>query len=241
MVTPLGSMLLGSSPFEEVPRKEVSSEGRRSAVRAKGPRFSTPVLAASIVALVVGIAATVAVSRLASRPTIAATPASAQYLPPIGQQPVAAPDFTLDDQTGTAVSLGALRGQEVLITFMDPQCTSQCPIVGQELGSVEARLPAGVKPVLLIVSVAPGRTAADVSTFVSHVTWRPGWHWLLGNQAQLQAVWAMYHIAVQPTTGDVLHDETVYVIDPQGQIRVGYNAPLPIAEVAAAITSHSSR
>jgi cytochrome oxidase Cu insertion factor (SCO1/SenC/PrrC family) len=241
MVTPLVSMLLGSSPFGEVPRREVSSQGRRSVVSAKGPRFSTPLLVASLLALMFGLGATIAVSRLVSRPTIAAAPAAAQYLPPIGQQPVTAPDFTLDDQTGTAVSLVALRGQEVLVTFMDPQCTAQCPIVGQELGSVEARLPAGVKPVLLIVSVAPGRTPADVSKFVSHVTWTPGWHWLLGNQAQLQAVWAMYHIAVQPTTGDVLHDETVYVIDPQGRIRVGYNAPLPIAEVAAAITSHSSR
>jgi protein SCO1 len=154
---------------------------------------------------------------------------------------VAAPDFTLADQNGAAVSLAAFRGHEVLLTFMDPKCTTQCPIVGQELGSVEASLPAGVKPVLLVVSVAPGRTAADVGAFVSHVKWNAGWHWLLGNQAQLQAVWAMYHIAVQPTTGDVLHDETLYVVDPQGRIRVGYNAPLPIAEVGAAIASHSSR
>jgi cytochrome oxidase Cu insertion factor (SCO1/SenC/PrrC family) len=219
----------------------VTVDGRRSTVFAMGPRFSTPLFVASLLALGVGIGATIVVSRLVSRPVAVATPASAQYLPPIGQQPVVAPDFTLSDQNGAAVSLATFRGQEVLLTFMDPKCTTQCPIVGQELGSVEASLPAGVKPVLLVVSVTPGRTAADVGAFVSHVNWNAGWHWLLGNQAQLQAVWAMYHIAVQPTTGDVLHDETLYVVDPQGRIRVGYNAPLPIAEVAAAITSHSSR
>ena len=179
------------------------------------------------------------VSRLLNHPAVASI-ASAQYLPAVGQQSEVAADFTLPDQAGAKVSLAALRGQEVLITFMDPQCTAMCPIVGQEIGAIESSLAANVKPVLLIVSVAPNRTAADVSTFASHVTWRPGWHWLLGNQAQLQAVWATYHIAVQPSATDVAHDETLYVIDPHGRIAAGYNAPLPIGDVASTIT-HSSR
>lgn len=189
-----------------------------------------------------GTGATVAVSRLVSRPTtVASAPASAQYLPPVSQRSQVAPDFTLPDQAGQNVSLSSLRGKEVLITFMDPQCTAQCPIMGQQLGSVEKNLPAGVRPVLLVVSVAAGRSAADVATFTSHVSWQPGWHWLLGNQAQLQAVWATYHVAVQPTSGDVLHDVSLYIVNPQGLISVAYNAPLPIDEVATAITTHSSR
>jgi cytochrome oxidase Cu insertion factor (SCO1/SenC/PrrC family) len=219
----------------------VATDVRGSVVRAKSRGFSTPLLLTSISALLVGIGATVGVSRLVSRPTTHAVAASAQYLPPVSVQPQVAPDFTLPDQAGQSVSLSSLRGKEVLITFMDPQCTAQCPIMGQQLGSVEKSLPAGVRPVLLIVSVAAGRSGADVATFTSHVSWQPGWHWLLGNQAQLQAVWAMYHIAVQPTTGDVLHDQSLYIVNPQGLISVAYNAPLPIDAVAAAITTHSSR
>ncbi|MBJ7595267.1 MAG: SCO family protein [Candidatus Dormibacteraeota bacterium] len=192
-------------------------------------------------ALVVGLVGTVAVSRVLTHTAVAAAPAAAQYLPPVSRQPEVAPDFTLPDQAGTAVSLSSLRGKEVLITFMDPQCTAQCPIMGQQLGSVEANLPANVRPVLLVVSVAAGRSAADVAHFTSHVSWQPGWHWLLGDQAQLRAVWATYHIAVQPTSGDVLHDQSLYVVNPQGLISVAYNAPLPIAAVASAITAHSSR
>ncbi len=206
-----------------------------------GRRFSTPLLAASGLALVVGLVGTIAVSRLLTHPAIAAPPAAAQYLPPVSRQPEVAPDFTLPDQAGMAVSLSSLRGKEVLITFMDPQCAAQCPIMGQQLGSVEANLPANVRPVLLVVSVAAGRSAADVAHFTSHVSWQPGWHWLLGDQAQLQAVWATYHIAVQLTSGDVLHDQSLYVVNPQGLISVAYNAPLPIGAVASAITAHSSR
>jgi cytochrome oxidase Cu insertion factor (SCO1/SenC/PrrC family) len=200
-----------------------------------------PVLAAGALALLVGVGATIAVNRLFFKPTIAAATASAQYLPPVSQQPEVAPDFTLPDQAGQNVTLSSLRGREVLITFMDPQCRAQCPIMGQQLSSVEGSLPASVKPVLLVVSVAAGRSAADVATFTSHVTWQPGWHWLLGDQAQLQAVWAMYHVAVQPTAGDVLHDQSLYIVNPRGLISVAYNAPLPVGEVASAITTHSSR
>ncbi len=206
-----------------------------------GRRFPAPLVLASLLSLLLGLGATLAVSRLVSRATIAATPVSAQYLPPVSRQPEVAPDFTLPDQAGQNVTLSSLRGKEVLITFMDPQCKSQCPIMGQQLGSVESSLPASVRPVLLVVSVAAGRSAADVATFTSHVTWQPGWHWLLGNQAQLQAVWAMYRVAVQPTSGDVLHDVSLYIVNPQGLISVAYNAPLPIGEVASAITTHSSR
>ncbi len=242
MVTLLVSMSLGSSPFERCRGRDVTAVGRGSiAVRAKGPRFSVPLLAASTAALLAGIGGTIAINRLLTHPAVAATHASAQYLPPVSQQPEVAPDFTLPDQAGASVSLSSLRGKEVLITFMDPQCTSQCPIMGQQLGSVEASLPASVRPVLLVVSVAPNRTGADVARFASHVTWQPGWHWLLGNQAQLQAVWAMYHIAVQPTSGDVLHDLSLYIVNPQGMISVAYNAPLPVGDVASAITTHSAR
>jgi cytochrome oxidase Cu insertion factor (SCO1/SenC/PrrC family) len=202
-------------------------------------RSLSPTMLASVLALLVGLGGTLAVSRLLDHPAVATATGSAQYLPAVGSQSQPASDFSLPDQGGRMVSLAALRGHEVLITFMDPQCTAQCPIMGQQLSAVEARLPATVRPVLLIVSVAPGRTAADVAKFVAHTPWQPGWHWLLGNQAQLQAVWATYHVAVQPTAGDVSHDETLYVVDPQGRITVGYNAPLPIDDVASAITKSS--
>jgi cytochrome oxidase Cu insertion factor (SCO1/SenC/PrrC family) len=213
----------------------------RGSVVSRPAHLPARTLLAGVLALVVGLGGTLAVSRLLTPAAAVTRPATAQYLAPAGRQPQPAPDFTLRDQAGQTVSLAALRGQVVLVTFMDPQCTALCPIMGQQLGSVEASLPASVRPVLLVVSVAPGRSAADVSTFVSHVTWRPGWHWLLGNQAELQAVWATYHVAVIAGATDVAHDETVYVIDPKGLMVAGYNAPLPVGEVASIIVKQSPR
>jgi cytochrome oxidase Cu insertion factor (SCO1/SenC/PrrC family) len=218
----------------------VSAEACGPNVSARRLRAPSPVLLASLLALLIGLGGTLVVSELLKHPAVAARTATAQYLPSVAGQPQFAADFTLPDQGGAAVSMSGLRGHEVLITFMDPQCTAMCPIMGQELGAIEASLPAAVRPILLVVSVAANRTAADVATFTSHVTWQPGWHWLLGNQAQLQAVWATYHISVQPTPTDVAHDETLYIVDPTGRISAGYNAPLPIGEVASTIT-HSTR
>jgi hypothetical protein len=43
-----------------------------------------------------------------------------------------APDFSLTDQDGRTVSLASLRGKVVLMTFLDPVCTTDCPIIAQE-------------------------------------------------------------------------------------------------------------
>ncbi|HEX5289314.1 MAG TPA: hypothetical protein VFX25_10610, partial [Streptosporangiaceae bacterium] len=42
-----------------------------------------------------------------------------------------APGFSLTDQNGRTVSLASLRGKVVLMTFLDPVCTSDCPIIAQ--------------------------------------------------------------------------------------------------------------
>jgi cytochrome oxidase Cu insertion factor (SCO1/SenC/PrrC family) len=122
---------------------------------------------------------------------------------------------------------------------MDPQCQSLCPINAQDLSTAEAALAPNIKPVLLVVSVAPDRTAADVSNFVSHVTWRPSWHWLLGNQAELQAVWSTWSFALNGT--DVVHQEIVHVIGRQGKVVASYNAPYDPPELAATITTEWSK
>lgn len=146
----------------------------------------------------------------------------------------AAAPFTLTDQNGIPVSLSAEKGHLVLLTFLDPQCRQLCPVIGKDIGALEKQLPTWIHPVLLIVSVAPGRTLADVNTFIANESpgWLPGWHWLLGpNDASLKLTWVHWHIAVIPTATDIEHDTLLDVIDPQGYLRVTYPAPLSIADV----------
>jgi cytochrome oxidase Cu insertion factor (SCO1/SenC/PrrC family) len=154
-----------------------------------------------------------------------------------------APPFTLLDQNGKSVSLSSEKGHVVLLTFLDPQCRQLCPLMGKDIGAVEKQLPSSIHPVLLIVSVAPGRTQADVATFLSKETpgWLPGWHWLLGpDEVSLKLVWAAWHITVIPTPTDIAHDTVLDIIDPAGYLRVTYPAPLAIPDVVHAITTIAS-
>ena len=51
-----------------------------------------------------------------------------------------APPFTLTDQQGRTVSLASLRGHVVALTFLDPVCTSDCPLIAQEFRRTDQRL-----------------------------------------------------------------------------------------------------
>jgi len=169
-------------------------------------------------------------------PPVGASASSPILGAPLTRQ--AAAPFTLTDQDGKSVSLVAEKGRLVLLTFLDPQCRQLCPVIGKDIGALEKQLPSWIHPVLLIVSVAPGRTRADVETFLAKESpgWLPGWHWLLGpNDASLKLTWAHWHIAVIPTPTDIAHDALLDVIDAQGYLRVTYPAPLSLDAVVSDI------
>jgi cytochrome oxidase Cu insertion factor (SCO1/SenC/PrrC family) len=144
----------------------------------------------------------------------------------------------LVDQTGKEVSLADEKGHVVLLAFMDPLCVNLCPILGRDIVAVEQALPKGIKPVLLIVSVMPDRTAADVAQFIkTNLTtqWDPGWHWLLGPDATLEITWLKWGEPLEPPKTNYLD-----VIDPQGYLRVVYPAPLFVSDVVHAVTTVAS-
>lgn len=156
--------------------------------------------------------------------------------PALSVQP--APPLALADQTGRTVALSALHGRPVVVTFLDPLCTEMCPIVGAQLAQLQHTLPAASQPVIVAVSVAPGRTPAQAAAFAAHAGWRPGsWHFLLGPPAALPPAWAAWHVTVQPEPTDIVHDALVDVIDPQGRLRAVYGAPLPVSELATVVTT----
>ena len=140
----------------------------------------------------------------------------------------------LVDQNGKPVSLTDEKGHVVLLAFMDPLCVNLCPILGRDIVAVEQALPKTIKPVLLIVSVMPDRTAANVAQFIkTNLTtqWDPGWHWLLGPDSTLKITWLKWGEPLEPPKTNYLD-----VIDPQGYVRVIYPAPLFVSDVTHAIT-----
>ncbi len=132
--------------------------------------------------------------------------------------------FTLTDQDGKQVSLDSLRGKVILLTFLDPVCTSDCPLIAQEFREADQVLGAKARDVELVAIVANPlyHSVADTRAFDSqeHLT-MPNWLYLTGSLAQLTQVWKNYAIAAQilPAGGMIAHSDVAYAIDAAGYTR----------------------
>jgi cytochrome oxidase Cu insertion factor (SCO1/SenC/PrrC family) len=136
-----------------------------------------------------------------------------------------APAFSLTDQHGRDVTLASLHGKVVLLTFLDPVCTSDCPLEAQEFRQAGQLLGAASGRVELVAIVANpvdyqlGYTQAfDRQERLDGV---PNWLFLTGNPAVLAQVWRGYGVAAQiEAAGSMIgHSENAYVIDSHGRLR----------------------
>ena len=64
-----------------------------------------------------------------------------------------APSFTLVNQSGVKVSLQSLRGKAVALTFFDPVCVSDCPLIAQEFRQADDMLGSNARRVELVAVV----------------------------------------------------------------------------------------
>ncbi len=198
-----------------------ASSGRPLPLRLLGFAVAAAALA--------GVAGGVVLHRLNAAPAPAALALPAlhgQAVWAAGTRP--APTFALRDQRGTLVTLGALRGRPVLMTFLDSQCKNSCPIEGRRLASVLRRLPVAARPTLVVVSVDPtGDTPAGIERATRKWglagPWR--WHWLNATRKQLSAVWRAYGITVAPRSNDIVHSLALLLIDRSGYERTAYLFP----------------
>ena len=177
-----------------------------------------------------------------------------------------APDFTLTDQFGSDVTLSGLRGDVVLLTFLYTHCPDICPVVAGHLADVRNELatgPGGMDGVsILAVSVDPERDtvsrAREYSELYGMLT---GWRYLVGDRGSLEGVWADYYVSPVPATsasgsgpqaregsvdalteglmevGLIDHQAPVYLVDPDGVLRVVHTLPMRPADVAADVRS----
>ena len=184
-----------------------------------------------LAAVVVGAGGGALIRVLAGSGTAAAKP----LLPTLHGQAVwnagarRAPNVSLRDQTGKEVTLASLRGSPVVLTFLDSQCKSSCPIEGRQLGSVLRRLPTAQRPTLVIVSVNhSGDTPAGIRRALAEWHLNGPWtvHWLnASTRAQLASVWRSYGVRVIPKSNDVVHSLALYLIDRRGYERTAYLFP----------------
>ena len=117
-----------------------------------------------------------------------------------------APGFQLTDQSGQPVSLASLRGKVVLMTFLDPVCTSDCPIIGAEFKEAGVLLGSADKDVELVAIVANPtyRSAAFTQAFDREegLNTVPNWRYLTGSLEPAQpGLAAVRHHRGEPARG----------------------------------------
>lgn len=135
-----------------------------------------------------------------------------------------APPIHLIDQEGRPVTLATLRGRAVALTFLDPVCTVDCPVIAQELRLADQLLGSQAPHVAMVAMVANPlyHSVADVRAFdrqegLDHLA---NWMFLTGSPAQLAAEWRLYgqQVDVAPGGAMVAHSEYALIITPNGRL-----------------------
>jgi len=136
-----------------------------------------------------------------------------------------APSFTLTSQDGRQVSLASLHGKVVLLAFLDPVCTTDCPLIAQEMRRADTMLGGNASNTVLVAVVANPTylSTAYTRAFTAqeHLSQVPNWLFLTGSLSQLTAVWHDYGIEVEnlPAGAMAAHNDLAFVIDSGGQMQ----------------------
>jgi cytochrome oxidase Cu insertion factor (SCO1/SenC/PrrC family) len=138
---------------------------------------------------------------------------------------VVASPFRLIDQQGRAVSLGGLRGKVIVLTFLDPVCTTDCPLIAQEFDEADqmlGRLAARTEFIAIVANPIYRSVAATLAfTRTEGLAGVKNWLFLTGSRSALGRVWNDYgvQVAVEPAGAMVAHNDIAYVIDKKGRVR----------------------
>jgi cytochrome oxidase Cu insertion factor (SCO1/SenC/PrrC family) len=137
-----------------------------------------------------------------------------------------APDFRLTDYTGQPLALSDLRGNVVVLTFLDPRCTDECPLIAQDLAHAVRSLgndAAKVAVVAVNINLKAGVAEAEQFTYRRGLDRLPAWHFLSGPWEHVEEVVASYYVAAGDPKpgkeGEAAHQDVVYLIDTEGNLR----------------------
>jgi cytochrome oxidase Cu insertion factor (SCO1/SenC/PrrC family) len=145
--------------------------------------------------------------------------------------------FTLTDQFDHSYTLGEHHGRYTLLTFLDPVCWTDCPLLAAQLKAVRADLGTNAKIDVVAVAANPDhQTLANVRHFIAihDLSDVKNFYFVTGPTAATRKVWESYGIYVTNVPGSVMsvHYDDMFIINPKGDIRWIIPEQDPIDEVA---------
>lgn len=132
---------------------------------------------------------------------------------------VRAPDFSLRNQDGKTVSMRALRGQPVLVSFLYTTCDDTCPAQAQTMRGALDDLGEDI-PALAIAVDPPRDTPERARAFLLKARATGRIDFVLGSRAQLSPLWKGFFIRPQSVSQE--HQARFTLIDKKGFQRVGF-------------------
>ena len=144
------------------------------------------------------------------------------------EPPVSAPQFELTDMNGQPFQLSELDGQVVVMFFGYTSCPDVCPVTLTEFLQIRSKLGEAAEEVSFVfVTVDPERdTPERMRKYLTNFD--PEIIGLTGERNDLEPVWASYGVYQAKAEGPsdeyylVDHSSRVYVIDPDGNLRLTY-------------------
>ncbi len=132
------------------------------------------------------------------------------------------------------MTLSALRGQVVVLTFLYTNCPDVCPLTAEKLRAARDALGDQATGVAFVaVSVDPARdTPQATRRFVEQHRLLGTLRFLIGDAASLRAVWTKYFIGAQAQSDLVSHNDAIYLIDRQGRERALVHSDIEPATLA---------
>ena len=129
-----------------------------------------------------------------------------------------APTFTLTDQFDQTYRLGEHQGYVTLLTFIDPRCWTDCPLLAAQLKSVRAELPKNTKLDLVAVAADPyHEQLSDLRHFIDQhgLTHVEHFYFVTGKLSSVRKVWASYGIGVSMTKTDKMsiHSDYMFIVN----------------------------
>ena len=142
------------------------------------------------------------------------------------RQTGAAPDFTLIDQHGRAISLSSFKGTPLVLTFVFAHCQTMCPLI---VGTLKRASPD--RAPVLMVTLDPWRDTPSTLPGIARQWALPARFHVLSSPrvSEVLRVVDAYGVRAERNerSGDIVHPGLVLLIDARGRLIYTFNNPSP--------------
>lgn len=150
--------------------------------------------------------------------------------------------WTAED--GKPLSLEAFKGRWYALTFVYTSCAGSCPLTTKKLKRLDAALEKAGKPLeLAVVSLDPTHdTPEQVKQYRARYQLEQASRWrvLVGDDAQVRTLTMLleFKYTKNPESGVILHDNTVFLVAPDGTVKTSMSSlDQPMEDFIAAVPS----